>query len=76
MEPIEPPPPQRGPLREAKVALGALVLVGALATWGVTTVFAASPSPSTNASPGASASPGTGTHQCDKTTHSASPSTS
>ena len=52
MEPIEQPPPQRGPFRGAKVALGALVVVGALATWGVTTVFAASPSPSTNSSTG------------------------
>jgi hypothetical protein len=70
MEPIEHPPPEqrprRGPLRRAKVAVGALVLVGALATWGVTTVFAASPSPSASGSPGASASPGTATHQCDK----------
>jgi hypothetical protein len=80
MEPIERPPPEqrarRGPLRRAKVAIGALVLVGALATWGVTTVFAASPSPSASGSPGASASPGTGTHQCDKATQSASPSSS
>ncbi len=75
MERIEQPPPQQhGPLKRARVAIGALVLVGALATWGVTSVFAASPSPS--GSPGASASPGTGTHLCDKAHSSGSPSSS